>query len=124
MPDGGRLTIATSFVPERNAARVSVADTGRGIPQDEIDKVFDPFFTTKEPGKGTGLGLSVSHGIVEQHKGRIDVSSSPGKGTAFTVEMPAAGPRSAREDGAAPAAPTAPRDSRPPEDALTQEREP
>ena len=81
--------------------QVRIADTGRGIPQDKIDKVFDPFFTTKETGKGTGLGLSVSHGIVEQHGGKIAVESSPGKGTTFTVTIPAA-LRQAQDGGTEP----------------------
>ena len=104
MPEGGRLTVASSVATLRSsdaslrstsasegqAAQVRIADTGRGIPQDKIDRIFDPFFTTKETGKGTGLGLSVSHGIVEQHKGEIAVESSPAKGTTFTVTIPAA----------------------------------
>lgn len=90
MPKGGRLRVASRGVEEAGqAAQVRIADTGRGIPPDKIDKVFDPFFTTKETGKGTGLGLSVSHGIVEQHGGHIAVESSPGEGTTFTVTIPA-----------------------------------
>jgi len=90
MPEGGRLTVTSSVAPGGQAVQVSIADTGRGIPQDKIDRIFDPFFTTKETGKGTGLGLSVSHGIIEQHKGGITVESTPGKGTTFTVTIPAA----------------------------------
>jgi PAS domain S-box-containing protein len=64
-----------------------VQDTGHGISKQDINKIFDPFFTTKDAGKGSGLGLSVSHSIIEQHGGRIDVESVPGK-TKFTVMFP------------------------------------
>jgi CheY-like chemotaxis protein len=67
----------------------SVADTGSGIPPDQIDRIFDPFFTTKEPGKGTGLGLSTARGIVKSHGGFMSVSSERGKGTRFVVHLPA-----------------------------------
>ena len=90
MPEGGQLTVGSAVSSGGEAVEVRVTDTGRGIPRDEIDRIFDPFFTTKETGKGTGLGLSVSHGIVQQHRGRIAVESRPGKGTAFTVTIPAA----------------------------------
>jgi PAS domain S-box-containing protein len=68
--------------------RLSVRDTGAGIPADLIDKVFDPFFTTKPVGEGTGLGLTICHRIVEEHGGTIDVESEPGKGTTFTITLP------------------------------------
>jgi CheY-like chemotaxis protein len=68
--------------------KLSVRDTGSGIPHDIIDRVFDPFFTTKKPGEGTGLGLSVVHGIVKQSDGYITVKSKPGKGSVFTVYLP------------------------------------
>ena len=67
-------------------ATVSVADTGRGIPPEELPNIFRPFYTTK--GNGTGLGLSLARRIVEEHQGRIEVSSSVGKGTRFTVLLP------------------------------------
>ncbi len=88
MPDGGRLTIRTS-ADEDGQVSVSVEDTGCGITPENMDKLFTPFFTTKEEVKGVGLGLAVSHGIVERHGGRIEVQSEVGKGTTFTVHLPA-----------------------------------
>ncbi|OPY67580.1 MAG: Blue-light-activated protein [Syntrophorhabdaceae bacterium PtaU1.Bin034] len=71
-----------------NYIKLSVADTGPGIPPDIMEKIFDPFFTTKNPGEGTGLGLSVVHGILESHGGVMIVSSEPGKETVFTAYLP------------------------------------
>jgi signal transduction histidine kinase/ActR/RegA family two-component response regulator len=68
--------------------RLSVRDTGEGIPPEAIEHIFDPFFTTKEAGEGTGLGLSVVHGIVASHGGTITVSSRSSQGSAFTVYLP------------------------------------
>jgi two-component system NtrC family sensor kinase len=68
---------------------ISFADDGPGIPPEVLRKIFDPFFTTKE--KGTGLGLSVVYGIVERHQGKVAVESVLGKGTRFTIRLPAAG---------------------------------
>jgi signal transduction histidine kinase len=65
-----------------------VQDTGHGISKQDFDRIFDPFFTTKDVGKGLGLGLSVSHRIIEQHSGRIDVESVPGEKTTFTIVLP------------------------------------
>lgn len=84
--DQGKITIRTCT--ENGMVQVDISDTGKGIPEDIIDKIFDPFFTTKPVGKGTGLGLSITHGIIQQHKGKISVESSPGKGTTFTVKIP------------------------------------
>ena len=67
---------------------ISVADTGVGIAADHLAKIFDPFFTTKPVGQGTGLGLSMAYGIIEQHHGRIEVSSQPGQGSCFTIWLP------------------------------------
>jgi two-component system NtrC family sensor kinase len=78
-------------VREREPGRfleVQIADTGIGIPPENLPRIFDPFFTTKEVGKGTGLGLSVSYGIVRAHRGYIEVKSEVGKGSLFTVALP------------------------------------
>jgi len=69
--------------------KLTVTDTGHGIPRNIIDRIFDPYFTTKKVGEGTGLGLSVTLGIVKSLKGLLEVESSPGLGTAFTVFFPA-----------------------------------
>ena len=68
--------------------RLTVTDTGAGIPLEIMEKIFDPYFTTKEAGKGTGLGLSVVHGIVTKHKGAITITSELGKGSTFNVFLP------------------------------------
>jgi CheY-like chemotaxis protein/anti-sigma regulatory factor (Ser/Thr protein kinase) len=86
MPAGGELWIASS--DEDGHVRVQVRDTGVGMDHETRARIFDPFFTTKEV-KGTGLGLSVAYGIVTRHRGRIEVNSSPGGGTVFTLVFPA-----------------------------------
>ena len=68
--------------------QITVADSGPGIPENQISRIFEPFFTTKEPGRGTGLGLSVCHQIVARHGGQIRVHSRVGEGTTFTVVLP------------------------------------
>jgi two-component system NtrC family sensor kinase len=87
MPEGGVLRIAS----KRNGSNVlvEVSDTGVGIPQENITKIFEPFFTTKEIGKGTGLGLAVCYGILTEHGGSLDVQSTLGVGTTFTISLPA-----------------------------------
>jgi two-component system NtrC family sensor kinase len=87
MPGGGMLEVRTAA--HNGSVEVEVADTGAGIPREHIHRIFDPFFTTKANGRGTGLGLSVSYGIIKEHAGKIDVRSTPGKGTSFHVEFPA-----------------------------------
>lgn len=73
---------------ENDTVAISIADTGVGIPKENISKVFDPFFTTKDVGKGTGLGLHIVAGIVKNHGGEIRVESSPGQGSTFIVSLP------------------------------------
>ena len=68
---------------------IKFKDNGIGILPEHIDKIFEPFFTTKEAGKGTGLGLAVSKRIIDEHNGKVEVESTPGKGTIFTVKFPA-----------------------------------
>jgi len=87
MPDGGVLKIASR--KNGDSVLVEVSDTGVGIPQQNITKIFEPFFTTKEIGKGTGLGLAVCYGILTEHEGHLDVQSTPGVGTTFTISLPA-----------------------------------
>lgn len=82
----GEITVSTW--QENDAAYISVADTGSGIPEETLSQIFEPFFTTKEVGKGTGLGLSISREIVRAHGGEITVESSVGTGTTFTVILP------------------------------------
>jgi C4-dicarboxylate-specific signal transduction histidine kinase len=80
------ITIMTSRHLEH--ARLTIEDTGTGIPLDVHDRIFDPFFTTKDVGKGTGLGLPVSYGIIKEHNGRIWCESIPEKGSTFFLELP------------------------------------
>lgn len=83
----GTVIIRSVMTPDRNYQKVEIEDTGRGIPKAHAGKIFDPFFSTKK--SGTGLGLAVSYGIVQKHNGQIDMSSEPGKGTRFTIAIPA-----------------------------------
>jgi PAS domain S-box-containing protein len=86
----GRITIVTSSAGAE--VTVSVADNGCGIAGENLDKIFDPFFTTKPVGRGTGQGLAIARSIVvEKHAGRLEVSSSVGEGTIFTLTLPIAG---------------------------------
>jgi PAS domain S-box-containing protein len=87
MPSGGMLEVRTGA--HNGSVEVEIVDNGAGIPRELIHRIFDPFFTTKASGRGTGLGLSVTYGIIKEHAGKIDVRSTPGKGTAFHVEFPA-----------------------------------
>lgn len=86
----GEGTITVSTRREDDWAIVEIADSGPGIPPETIGRIFDPFFTTKKVGEGTGLGLSISYGIVQDHGGQIDVNSTVGTGTTFTIRIPIA----------------------------------
>lgn len=85
----GEIHIQTACEGRRVVVRI--ADNGHGIKQEHMERLFDPFFTTKAVGKGTGLGLSIVHGIVQKHHGTIQVESSVGRGTTFTVSLPSVG---------------------------------
>ncbi len=103
MPSGGMINVKTAFreigveastihpllVPKAYL-ELTISDTGTGIPDNIRNRIFDPFFTTKDRGKGTGLGLAMVYGIIKEHEGVITVAGRPGKGTAFTVYVPAA----------------------------------
>ncbi|MFC1646335.1 sensor histidine kinase [Candidatus Omnitrophota bacterium] len=95
MTDGGELKItAENIVDQRSQAptgvKIEFIDTGYGIPPENLARIFEPFFTTKQKEKGTGLGLSVSYGIIQDHKGSLDVKSEVNKGTTFIIILPAA----------------------------------
>ncbi len=104
MPAGGELTVSTEVVDLHNTSedtalpavvpgryvRISVSDTGVGIPQDHMARVFEPFFTTKDVGEGTGLGLAMVYGTARGHGGTVDVESVVGRGTTFRLLLPAA----------------------------------
>ncbi|MBC8206325.1 MAG: PAS domain S-box protein [Kiritimatiellales bacterium] len=108
MPQGGVLTLktenicflaedATASIQEGEFACLIISDTGTGIQSDIIEHIFEPFFSTKPPGQGTGLGLAAIYGIIQDHKGWIDVYSEPGRGTTFKMYLPTHRCRSPRE---------------------------
>ncbi|MHB1394011.1 MAG: sensor histidine kinase [Clostridia bacterium] len=86
MPEGGELSIKTRYLKQFGLAEIIIADTGSGISPQNYDKIFEPFFTTKN--KGTGLGLAICSRIVENHKGFIEVSTTPGENTEFIIRLP------------------------------------
>ena len=86
--EGGEITVSTAV--EGEDVVFTVRDNGPGISEEIRDKIFDPFFTTKESGAGTGLGLAIARQAVEDHRGRIEVDSTPGEGTEFRVYIPKA----------------------------------
>ena len=83
----GNIWIKTNL--DKSRVIIKIRDDGKGIEEKELNKIFDPFYSTKPVGEGTGLGLSISYGIVEKHNGLILVESEAGKGTTFTVKIPA-----------------------------------
>ena len=91
MEGRGRITIRAEQDPDADGLRVTICDTGPGIPDDVRQRLFEPFYTTKPPGKGTGLGLHIAHTVVARHGGRIEVDSTP-RGTCFAVSLPARHP--------------------------------
>jgi signal transduction histidine kinase len=92
MPEGGRLKVEVRENGRTQMVEIKVADTGVGIPPEQLRLIFEPFYTTKQPDEhghgGTGLGLSVCRQIIEQHQGRIRVESVLGRGSTFTVKLP------------------------------------
>ncbi len=99
------VTVRTLSEPELEGVRIDVIDTGAGNEPAVREKIFDPFFTTKAIGQGTGLGLSISYGIVQEHRGSIEVQSTPGSGSCFTVRLPVQ-PNRSRVESRAPAEPS------------------
>jgi PAS domain S-box-containing protein len=89
MPEGGKLSVTTSYSPSDRSVLIRVIDSGCGISKEDLPHIFEPFFTTKSEGQGLGLGLSMVEGIVERHKGAIEVTSEVGRGTTFTIKLPA-----------------------------------
>ena len=88
MLNGGNLTLCSRKRENSGEVQVEVRDDGVGMPKDVLAKMFEPFFTTKEHGRGLGLGLAISRNIVDRHAGKIEVTSVPGHGTAFTITLP------------------------------------
>jgi CheY-like chemotaxis protein len=109
MPEGGILSIETfnteitketkpyRHMKEGKYAVIKVLDTGTGMDEEILKRIFEPFFTTKEVGKGTGMGLSMAYGVVKNHNGFIEVDSALGKGSAFTIYLPATEKKAEKE---------------------------
>jgi two-component system NtrC family sensor kinase len=95
------LTVESRLTVDRATVAVTFADTGTGVPEENLPRLFEPFFTTKKKGKGVGLGLSVAYGIIQEHGGSMRVSSRLGEGTEFTVELPVE-PKTASQMGGGP----------------------
>ncbi len=88
MPDGGKISV-TLRPDGAGHVEIAISDTGTGIPAEQLARIFEPFYTTKAAGEGSGLGLVVARGIVSDHDGEILVASEPGRGTEFTITLPA-----------------------------------
>jgi len=97
MPEGGKLTLRTSL--SRGQLKMEVQDTGYGISPENMRKLFTPFFSTKKEVKGVGLGLAVSYGIIQRHRGKIEVQSKEGEGSTFTVYLPLHQKKGGNNDG-------------------------
>jgi signal transduction histidine kinase len=97
MPGGGKLTLRTSH--DKGQLKLEVQDTGYGISPENMRKLFTPFFSTKKEIKGVGLGLAISYGIIQRHRGKIEVQSKEGKGTNFTVYLPVHQEKGGNNDG-------------------------
>ncbi|MGA2192093.1 MAG: ATP-binding protein [Nitrospirota bacterium] len=91
MPDGGEIAVHMEHDAPGDAVKVSFEDTGPGIDPENLGKIFDPFFTTKRPGEGTGLGLAICVRLMEEHGGKVEAGSEPGKGSTFIVTLPVKG---------------------------------
>ena len=97
MPNGGTVFVRLSHDAQSNTVDLTIRDTGTGIPKEKLPRIFQPYYSTKngpdETGKGgTGLGLSACRDIIDAHQGRVRVESTVGKGTAFTIKLPACSP--------------------------------
>lgn len=112
MPGGGTLSIELGEVdpgsvpsspqtPSERWVRMRVADTGRGIPEADRERVFEPFYSTKATGQGTGIGLSTVHAVIARHRGRLTLDSQIGRGTSFEILLPLAAPEAERDRGEA-----------------------
>ena len=88
MPQGGTLGVTTRQRGDDHVV-LAISDTGVGIAQEKLGRIFDPFYTTKDPGEGTGLGLSVVHSVIASSGGTLDVTSTPGRGTTFSIGLEA-----------------------------------
>jgi len=93
-----KLTLSTGYILSTDEITLSCADTGNGIPKDNLYRLFEPFFTTKKKGKGVGLGLSVAYGIIKEHGGKIEIDSQPNQGTTFTIKLPVDGKHTEESD--------------------------
>jgi two-component system NtrC family sensor kinase len=89
MEEAGTLSVETRHNTAGELVEIVISDTGCGISTDKMDRIFDPFFTSKASGDGTGLGLSIAYGIITKHRGTISVESEVGKGSSFTIRIPA-----------------------------------
>jgi PAS domain S-box-containing protein len=113
MPRGGTLRCRTDLLPGTNFIRLSLSDSGSGIPEEIRGRIFEPFFTTKPAGQGTGMGLAMVYAIIQNHAGSIEVESEVGQGTTFHLSLPlACGPRVPARTGANPLAVTSTRSGR------------